>query len=673
MDTQTAHERHPGMMKFELTSELLDAIRLHTRDDASALALQRLFEQSLDQAARAREQAEQRLRDGERLYRMLIRNMTDTAVILFDRDMRFLLAEGDALRAVGMDASQIEGRLMHEVLHEEIITFLDPYYRRTLAGETCAVELDYIAGHIYQVRFIPITDAEQVVAGMIFVQDIAEQRQVEQALRESEARYRSVIEAQAELVCRFQPDTTITFVNEAYCKFVGKSADALMGNSFLGLVPDVGHDDALRQIAELLQAPDTVLYAENRLRTGDDSVRWMEWVSRAITDEGGRVVELQAAGRDVTERKLAELALRESEQRFQQIAESVREAFLILDIKSLRFLYISPRYQAITGYPLDAIYNDPRHLISITHPEDQQRVEDAAQRTFQGGEMFNVRHRIYRADGALRWIWGRYFPIINSDGEIYRLVGILEDITERQQQEEQAMRLSLEQQRTKLLTDFITSASHEFRTPLSLINMSLYLMNRAIDPERRNEFSLRIQREVDKIAQLVDHLLLMTRLDSDISIHQGSVYLNEVVDLAYVSQEQAIRQKNHRYSVDLYPELPPVTGDIELLRRAVSALLTNAIQYTEPGGSIQIATRQQSGRVLLSVTDTGIGIGQEALPLIFNRFFREDSSHSTAGFGLGLSIARRVAELHGGTITVESTVGRGSQFTLILPAAPTES
>lgn len=657
-------------MKFELTSDHLASIRAHTRDEASARALQTLLEQIFEQIAQFGEQAEQRLREGESLYRLLISNLPNSAVIVFDRDLRFRLAEGVALTVVGIKAQEVEGRRLHEVLPEVTATFLEPYYRRTLAGETLTVELGDIPEHFYLLRFTPIKRDDDVIAGMIFVQDIVEQRRLEQALRESEARYRSLVELQAELTCRFYPDTRLTFVNEVYCQFVGKSAHALLGQSFLSLVPDTGQEAALRQIEQLVREPNVVLYAENRLKTADGSVRWIEWVSRALTDESGQVIEIQASGRDVTDQKLAEFALRESEERFRQIAESVREAFIILDVKTIQFLYVSPQYQTITGYPVATLYNDSRQLVGITHPDDQEMVEKAFQETLLKQEMFNVTHRIFHADGSLRWIWGRYFPIHNADGEMYLLVGIIEDITERKRQEEQAMQLALEQQRIKLLTDFVTSASHEFRTPLSLINMSLYLMNRATDAGRKSEFSNRIQREVDKIAQLVDHLLLMTRLDSEIAVHRGKVNLNEVSELAYVSLEQAIRQKNHRYTAELMPDLPSVVGDIELLRRAVNAMLSNAIQYTASGGSIRVRTRVEGGNVLLSIEDNGSGISEEALPLVFNRFFREDAAHSTAGFGLGLSIARRVAELHGGTITAESQVGRGSTFTLVLPAAP---
>lgn len=653
-------------MKFEITEEYLAFLRAHTKDEASTRAVEQRVQLLL-------EQAEQRRRDDEHLYRALLNHIPNSAMIVFDHDLRFRLAEGVALKAVGITAQDVEGRTLQEVVSASSIVFLEPYYRRALNGETLAAEISDITGHIYELRFAPVKRDDQVIAGMIFVQDVTERQQAERALRESEFRYRSLVEAQAELVCRFYPDTRLTFVNEAYCQFVGKSAAALLGRSFMHLVPESSQEIALSQIAQLLKAPNEVLHTENRLVTGDGDIRWVEWISRTVTNETGDVLEIQAAGRDITERKQAELALRESEEHFRQIAEGVREAFVIRDVDADRFLYVSPQYQTITGYPLSAIYDDPFHLIGIAHPDDRDMVEKLLLKTMERGETFSQYYRIYHADGTLRWIWGRNFPVRNAEGKIYRQVGIIEDITERKLKEEQSLQLMLEQQRMKLLTDFVTSASHEFRTPLSLINMSLYLMNRAADLERRGEFSIRIQREVDKIAQLVDHLLLMTRLDSEIGIQQASVNLNDVIELAYVSLEQSIRQKNHQYTADLMPDLPTVIGDIELLRRAVNALLSNAIQYTDPGGSIRITTSAEAGNVLLAVEDNGIGIGKEALPLVFNRFFREDASHSTAGFGLGLSIARRVAELHGGTITVQSEVGRGSVFTLVLPAAPNNS
>jgi len=272
--------------------------------------------------------------------------------------------------------------------------------------------------------------------------DISDRKAAERALQQSEARHRSIIEDQTELISRSTPDTTILFVNDAYCRYFNVERKDVIHKKFVPFVYEADRD-RVTQLMRSLSIKNPTITMENRVIV-NGVIRWTQWSNRLLFDEQNNVTEIQSVGRDITELKQIEAALRQSEVRFRQLAESVREGFFVYETESAHYSYVNPAYATILGISSQAVYTEMSHWLNHIHPDDRDRIEAALQREHQG-EHFNEEYRWLR-QGELRWLRSQAFPIRNERGTIVRVVGTVEDITDRKQLE-QSLRSQAEEER----------------------------------------------------------------------------------------------------------------------------------------------------------------------------------------------------------------------------------
>jgi signal transduction histidine kinase len=241
------------------------------------------------------------------------------------------------------------------------------------------------------------------------------------------------------------------------------------------------------------------------------------------------------------------------------------------------------------------------------------------------------------------------------------------DDTLRYEAQQQKNNLQLAQERAELVASFIRHTAHEFRTPLSVIQTSLYLLNRLVPSEKTTELSQKIQSQADSILKLVEALTTMIRLDSASQDESKPVNLNVVLRNTLDKFQEALAAKHLAFTLNMAESVTTVMGDASELELAFNALIENAIRYTPSGGAIAVNTSVEADQVKISIRDNGQGMTPDVLAQAFDRFFRADEAHSTRGFGLGLPIARKIIENHQGSITAESEPGVGSTFTVMLP------
>ncbi|MCD4686719.1 MAG: PAS domain-containing sensor histidine kinase, partial [Anaerolineae bacterium] len=257
-------------------------------------------------------------------------------------------------------------------------------------------------------------------------------------------------------------------------------------------------------------------------------------------------------------------------------------------------------------------------------------------------------------------------PIRVGDAEIKNYVVVLEDITELKQARQKELQLQLEQERSRVLQAFITDAGHEFRTPLSVISTSSYLLKASQDDAQRHTRADQIEAQVDFLSRMVNNMLYAVQLSGDIALETAAVDLRRLVHhaLAAVSTQAATKQLH--WDLDL--EMPlTVQADERQLTRAVREIIKNAIEFSLVEGVISIRLYRRDDHAGLRIQDAGAGISAQGMDKIFDRFFRVDAARTTRGTGLGLFIAKYIVEAHQGGITVESTVGQGSTFEIWLP------
>ncbi len=263
-------------------------------------------------------------------------------------------------------------------------------------------------------------------------------------------------------------------------------------------------------------------------------------------------------------------------------------------------------------------------------------------------------------------------PLHDARHKVIGCVGVALDITARRSVEQVAVDLRVEKERVNILSDFIQNATHDLSTPLSVMNASIYLLRNTSELDKQKRHLDSLDHQTERLGELVKSMVTMLRLDKMDSFSKGAVDINSLLHNLPYSFETKMQVKRLTLRKDLDPSLPAVLANESYLLQAMEEILDNAIQFTNVGGTITLYTRHEDRRAVIEIRDTGIGIAPEDQIQIFDRFYRVDKSRSTStgGNGLGLAIAKRVIEGHGGRIHVNSQPGEGTTLRITLPVEP---
>jgi PAS domain S-box-containing protein len=267
--------------------------------------------------------------------------------------------------------------------------------------------------------------------------EIERYQQIEAQLRLMCDRYQAVVDSQPEMICRFLPDGTLTFVNLAYCRYFNQTSDMLIGCNFIDLIPENQQVTVLKQLAELrrLTPENSVIIQEYQILQEDGNLAWHQWTNYAIFDQHKRLVEVQAVGQDITNKKQLELTLRNNQDHLENILSSIEGVIWSMSTDFSTILYINPIAEQIYGRPVADFFANPNLWLEVIHAEDQPKVA-AGISTLKFKSRFDFEYRILRPDGEIRWIQDRGYLICDQNGQPVRYDGIITDITKQKQQEE---------------------------------------------------------------------------------------------------------------------------------------------------------------------------------------------------------------------------------------------
>jgi PAS domain S-box-containing protein len=509
--------------------------------------------------------------------------------------------------------------------------------------------------------------------------NVTERRQAVLALRTSEERYRTLI-AQVRDYAIFGVDVAgvINTWNEGCQQVLGYSRAEFIGLELAQLFTPEDVEQGVLS-TELRLARTTGSASNDRWMVRRNGERfWALGYTTALHDAAGNLLGFTKVMRDLTERQLMVEALRESEAQFRQLADAMPQIVWAARPDGIIDYYNRRGFEFIGLAP--GKYGN-RSWDKVLHPDDVQPCYAAWFDSIRTGRPFEHEYRFHdRQSGLYRWHLGRALPIRNTAGQVIRWFGTSTDIDDlKRANEERARLLSREQAlrvqaeaANRLKDEFLATISHELRTPLHHILGNLGLLKGgALDTSEAERALATIERNARVQQQIVEDLLDTSHLvTTSLKLTLGPLDLRDLLNQAIETVRPAALAK--QISLSLAPAHAPawLQGDELRLRQVLGHLLSNALKFTPPGGSVKVTLEPRDAQIVFTVSDTGQGIAPEFLPQVFDRFSQQDSSSTRrySGLGLGLALVKHIVELHGGTVTATSPgVKQGATFTVTLP------
>jgi len=414
----------------------------------------------------------------------------------------------------------------------------------------------------------------------------------------------------------------------------------------------------------------------------DEETRYYETLLIPDLDEQGAAESLLSVTSDITARKQVEENWRESDERLHQILEAAEVGAWEWDFPTGGFTWYGMNVKLLGVHPKEFAGTYEASLKTV-HPDDLGAINHAVKRSIETGAEFRVEFRVIRPQDGVRWLLAKGQVYTNAEGAPERMMGITYDITPRKQVEaarqellerEQAARVEAEAT-ARAKDEFLAVISHELRTPLSaMLGWAEVLRARQPGDPVYERALQTIERNAERQGRLIEDLLDTTRiLSGKLRIEMQPLYLDALLEESLDVVRPTAEAKGIELCVVLDSDPGLVMGDANRLQQVFWNLLSNAIKFTDPGGRVEAQLERGGPEVKIIVRDTGRGITPDFLPHVFDLFRQADSSSARrqGGLGLGLALARRLVEMHGGAIKAESSgEEQGATFTITLPARP---
>ncbi|HEV2494415.1 MAG TPA: PAS domain S-box protein [Terriglobia bacterium] len=530
-------------------------------------------------------------------------------------------------------------------------------------------------GRIFDRYSSPLVDSVGRYHGRIwYFRDVTARMRTEEALRRSETKFRTLYDSTSDAVMLLSEKGFFDCNQPALAIYGCSSREEFCSRHPGDLSPPVqpcGTDSltlANQHIATAIQkGSNRFEWVHKRADTAETFPA--EVLLSAMELDGRQVV--QAVVRDITERKRAEEALRESEEQFRQLAENIHEVFFVDSPGPEGMIYLSPAYEEIWGRARQEVYDRPDAWLDSVHPEDREQAISLFTQAHQGQRAVKE-YRVVRPDGSVRDIRARVFPVNDAAGRFYRVVGIAEDITEAKRMEAERVKAKdAAEAANRAKSEFLANMSHEIRTPMNgIIGMTELVLDTELSPEQRDNLET-MRASADALLGIINDILDFSKIEARrMELERVPFDLRATVSATLKVLAVRAHEKNLELSAAFDVNVPAVVaGDPGRLRQVLTNLVGNAIKFTERGEVVvrveRLSNPAPDGAILrFEVTDTGIGIAPDKQEAIFKPFVQADASSTRrfGGTGLGLTIASQLVQMMGGRISVESELGRGSTF-----------
>ncbi|MDQ3205273.1 MAG: PAS domain-containing protein [Pseudomonadota bacterium] len=578
----------------------------------------------------------------------------------------------------------IIGKTVREALPEVegqgYFEMLDQVYRtgESVTGTGMSVLLARLPGQPPEERHVDfvyqsLRDADRLVTGIVVVgNDVTDRQKAEVQLRESEQFNRSLMDGTADCVKVLDLEGRLLHMNApGLCAMEIDDFGPLCGQEWEDLWPTDSRGDIERSVTRAVGGE--VSSFEAYCPTAKGTPKWWEVTVSPVRDaDGGHVVRLLSVSRDITKRRQVEQALNESEERLRAATAAVSD--LIWTNNADGLMEGEQRgWGDFTGQSREEY--EGYGWSNAVHPDDARPTVEAWAQAVAERRTFVFEHRVRRRDGQWRFCSVRAVPLLNADSAIREWVGVHADITERKRDEEKLRQLAAELSEANLRKDaFLATLAHELRNPLAPIRTGLQLMKLAGGQEAAQERArAMVERQVTQMVRLVDDLMDVSRISlGTLELRKERVPLATVLNSAVETSLPLIEQMGQQLTVTLPGQPLVVDADLTRLAQVFLNLLNNAAKYGDRDGHIHLGVERQGDDAVVTVRDSGIGIAADQMPRIFEMFTQLDESleKSQGGLGIGLSLVKRLVEMHGGRVEAKSEgPGKGSEFVVRLPVA----
>ena len=631
---------------------------------------------------------------------LLLKAITDNASVslfIMDENQHCVFMNPAAEKLTGFSFDEVFGRALHDIIHhtrpdgshyplEECPIDRAFPENNQEQGEEVFVHKD---GHFYTVAYTasPMRSAGKIRGTVIEVQDISVRKGALEALRESEERFRTLVEqVRDHAIFRSDIEGRPTTWNEGVRQVLGFEEHEFINQEIIPII--FTPEDLEKNVPslELEEAKKTGSASDDRWMRHKDGTRiWISGMTYAVYNKKGQISGYGKVMRDMTNAKRAEEALEKEQARLRAVLDNIPVAVVLAEAPSGKIVMANKRTEEIFRHPVfySNDYNSYHEWES--YHADGRRTESheyPLAKVFATGESYQNEYHYQRGDGTRAWVRIMGAPIKDRDGNLIAAVVAITDIDAEKQEQERREQL-LETERSaraeaervgKMKDEFLATLSHELRTPLNaILGWSQIIRKGNIDAARIRQGLDTIQRNVRAQSQLIEDLLDMSRIISGkIRLNVQPVDIKSVIEAALETVRLSAEAKGVQLQTVFDQFIGVISGDPARLQQIIWNLLANAIKFTPRNGKVQIVLERVDSRMEISVIDTGLGIKPEFLPHVFERFSQADGSitRKHGGLGLGLSIVRGLTELHGGTVRVKSDgEGMGATFTVSLPIA----
>ncbi len=550
---------------------------------------------------------------------------------------------------------QHEGNGIFEIV-EGVFDSGRPYHQYNYASIADWSDNGKAEQRYFDLNYSPyLNELGETIGVIIMGLDVTAKTNAHRQLAEQQLLFKDITDAAGTALWTVDTKGNIIFVNQTWLDWTGRPFKSHLGRGWIDFVVP---DDRESVISSFIRDVNhkSQFHVDFRVLRKDKRLQWVAATGKPRYTINGEFAGYVGSCMDITERKKTEQLLRDSEERFRNIADSA-PVLIWMTGTDKQITFVNKSWTEFAG--IGQLVGNIGHLHDdLLHPDDQAMVVNSYIQAFDAHQEFYLEYRMRNRNDKYRWIGMKGIPRMSLDGTFEGYIGSGMDITDMKEHEQ-------------VKNDFIGMASHELKTPITSIKAYVQLLLTIYSKKTEDEFLLRslstVNKQINKLTRLITDLLDVSKMES------GRLSLNSVeFDLHDLIKETVDEVQHTATQHDiLYTSVGPLTiyADRDRIAQVITNFLTNAIKYSPDSDRVDVTVSTDTQAVTIGVRDYGIGINPEEQAKVFNRFYRVEgrNEQTFSGFGIGLYVAAEIVRRHGGNVWVESEKGEGSVFYFTLP------